>query len=136
LAIAGVRLLIYRSGNAPAAGRGGVRGLARQGDDHRQPLRRVVIRRGRGHPSSVQCIVLGSDKYGTQSVMGADVETYPTGNGSYAAIGRIEAYCQTGSGSTATELTCAQVDVSGMFANARPQTSSTMTLPLARPCSR
>jgi hypothetical protein len=68
--------------------------------------------------------------------MCADVETYPTGNGSYAAIGQIEADCQTGSGSTATELTRAQVDVSGMFANARPQTISTMTLPLARPCSR
>ena len=44
----GVRLLIYRPGNALAAGHGGIRGLARQGDDHRQPLWRVVIRRGRG----------------------------------------------------------------------------------------
>ena len=70
-----------------------------------------MIRRGRGHPSPVQCIVLGSDKYGTQGVMCADVETYPTGNGSYAAIGQIEADCQTGSGSTATELTRAHADV-------------------------
>jgi hypothetical protein len=46
LAIAGVRLLIYKSGNAPAASRGGIRDLAREGDDHRQPLWRVVIRRG------------------------------------------------------------------------------------------
>jgi len=51
LAITGVRLLIYRSGNAPAAGRGGIRDLARQGDDHRQPLWRVVIRRGNGWSS-------------------------------------------------------------------------------------
>ncbi|HEX7162363.1 MAG TPA: hypothetical protein VF223_14150 [Trebonia sp.] len=64
-----------------------------------------------------QCIVLGSDNQGTQGVMCADVETYPTGNGSYQAVGQIEAYCQTGSGSTATELTCAQVHVSGTFAN-------------------
>jgi hypothetical protein len=68
--------------------------------------------------SAHQCIVIGSDNQGDQGVMCADVETYPTGNGSYQAVGQIEAYCQTGSGSTATELTCAQVHVSGHFASA------------------
>lgn len=38
-------MLIYRSGNAPAAGRGGICDLARHGFDHRQLLWRVVIRR-------------------------------------------------------------------------------------------
>jgi len=55
LAIAGVRLLIYRSGNAPAAGRGGIRDLARQGDDHRQPLWRVVI------GASVRYLIVAED---------------------------------------------------------------------------
>ena len=47
MAIAGVRLLIYKSGNAPAARRGGIRDLARQGDDH-EPLEHIVIRREGG----------------------------------------------------------------------------------------
>jgi hypothetical protein len=65
-----------------------------------------------------KCIVVGSDYQGQQGEMCADVETYPTSYGSSAAVGQIEAYCQTGSDSIATELTCAQVDVSGTFANA------------------
>ncbi len=64
------------------------------------------------------CTVIGSDTDNHQAVVCVDIQALPgSSKGEYTAVGEVEAYCQTGSGSAATVTKCDTVDLNGIFAN-------------------
>jgi hypothetical protein len=65
-----------------------------------------------------QCKVIGQDNELHQAVVCADIVTKWFGGTAYAAYGKVEAYCQEGSGSATIPVQCAEVDVDGVWADA------------------
>lgn len=66
------------------------------------------------------CTVIGQDTEGHQAVICVDITTTTNTGGTYIyeAFGKLEAYCQEGSGSATIPVECAEVDVNGQFSNA------------------
>jgi hypothetical protein len=64
-----------------------------------------------------KCGVVGSAD-GYQAVVCADIVTSEVTPSDYYSYGQIWAYCQKGSGSTAVNVQCAQVEFDGTFADA------------------
>jgi hypothetical protein len=68
----------------------------------------TILHAGYGDSAHV-CGVVGSDD-GYQAVVCADIITSEVTPTDYYAYGQIWAYCQKGSGSTAVDVQCANVD--------------------------